>query len=500
MKTKYLSETEYDPSPSRHRQRENEFCPYAFRADDVDMLIVGLDDLFHNGKTKSGAPLVFPAGDVCLVEAFPDFFQAVLRDADTGIFDGNENLSAPLGGLNGDGGICMAELDRIINEIVEHLLDLAHIGGNIQLLAGQDQMEGDFLLKTGSLEGLDRHLDDIVDVKAGNVQHGAVGAVFVQFQHTLGQLIQPFCFQKDNVQILVLQLMRDGSVHDGLDIALDGGQRRAKIMGYVGNELPLILFPRIQLGGHVIQGSRKISQLIACLKIDLGIKITGSIGIGGPGDPADGDVNCPGKNPKNQKRAEDDERKGSIRDIEESVAVARDQRYRLMYQHVTPHFIIDVDGRIYRQGLLIQCMKKRSGLIIAGSEAGDGEIRNFGRRISGGAGIGIDQNPAPRVNEPDGGVQVSVEGRQMLPKLRQSQCVLIIIDTVIGGDGFRLPVEIVCFCFQHIVVSSLCGKGSGCYKGQHSKSDITGQNFQIKCTFHDFTSNKFTSNYFTSNL
>lgn len=119
--------------------------------------------------------------------------------------------------------------------------------------------------------------------------------------------------------------MRDGSVHDGLDIALDGGQRRAKVMGYVGNELPLVLFPRIQFGGHVIQGSREIPQFIACLKINSGIKITGCIGIGSSGDSADGDVNRPGKDSKNQKRAENDECERDIRDIEKAVAVARDQ-------------------------------------------------------------------------------------------------------------------------------------------------------------------------------
>lgn len=176
-------------SPSRHRQREDKFCPHAFRADDIDMFFMGLNDLLHDSETEPGAFLVFSAGAICLVEAFPDFFQAVLRDADTGIFDGNENFFAPLGGLDGDGRIRVAELDRVVNEVVEHLLDFAHVGGDIQLLPGQDQIKENLFLEAGSLEGLNRHLDDLVEVEAGNVQHGAMGTVFVQLQHTLSQIV-----------------------------------------------------------------------------------------------------------------------------------------------------------------------------------------------------------------------------------------------------------------------------------------------------------------------
>lgn len=165
---------------------------------------MGLDDFLHDGKAKPGSFLVLPAGGVGLIKAFPDFFQAVLGDPDSGILHRDEYFPAAFGGLDGDGGVRVAEFDRIVNEVIEHLLDLAHVGGDVQLLIGQDQLEGDLLFEAGSLEGLDGHLDSVVDVEVGDVQHGTVRVEFVQFQHALGQLVQTVCFHEDDIQVFVL--------------------------------------------------------------------------------------------------------------------------------------------------------------------------------------------------------------------------------------------------------------------------------------------------------
>ena len=86
-------------------------------------------------------------------------------------------------------------------------------------------------------------------------------------------------------------------------------------MGNVGDELPLILLQRIQLGGHIIQGGSQVTQLIIGMEIDLDIKIPGSIRVGSFGDLADRDVHCPGENPKNHKGAENDNSQRGIRNI-----------------------------------------------------------------------------------------------------------------------------------------------------------------------------------------
>ncbi len=56
-------------------------------------------------KAQAGAFFVFAPGGVCLVEAFPDFVQGVPGDADAVVLDGDGDLVAPLGGLDGDAGV-----------------------------------------------------------------------------------------------------------------------------------------------------------------------------------------------------------------------------------------------------------------------------------------------------------------------------------------------------------------------------------------------------------
>lgn len=74
------------------RQRKDKLRTNAFRADTVDIFSMCLDDFFYNGKSKSGALLVFSAGEVCLVETIPDLFDAVFWNADSGVFDGNKDF------------------------------------------------------------------------------------------------------------------------------------------------------------------------------------------------------------------------------------------------------------------------------------------------------------------------------------------------------------------------------------------------------------------------
>ena len=64
-------------------------------------------------------------------EVFDTFF----RDSDTGVLDRNKNFIIFLSGLNGNGGIVVTELDGVVNQVIEHLLDFAHIGSHIQFLA-----------------------------------------------------------------------------------------------------------------------------------------------------------------------------------------------------------------------------------------------------------------------------------------------------------------------------------------------------------------------------
>ena len=118
------------------RQRKDKLRTNAFRADTVDVFAVCLDNLLYDGETKPGSFFVLAAGEIRLVEALPDFRDACLWNAAAGVLDGDEDLVVLLCGLDCDCGVRVAEFDCIVDQVVEYLLDLTHIGGDKKLLAG----------------------------------------------------------------------------------------------------------------------------------------------------------------------------------------------------------------------------------------------------------------------------------------------------------------------------------------------------------------------------
>lgn len=101
---------------------ENEFGSHAFGADHVDILAVGLDDLFYNGKPQSGSFFILASGQIRLVKTLPYFFLTVLWNTDSRIFYRDKYLLIPPRRLDVDGGVLVAEFDCVVNKIVQHLL------------------------------------------------------------------------------------------------------------------------------------------------------------------------------------------------------------------------------------------------------------------------------------------------------------------------------------------------------------------------------------------
>lgn len=118
---------------------KDKFGTNALCTDDIDILVMRSDDLFDDRKSQSRSFAVFSAGGVELVEALPDFGNACLWNAAAGILDGDEDFAVLLRCLDRDGGIVVAEFDRIIDQIVQHLLDFSHIGADIQSTRCEDQ-------------------------------------------------------------------------------------------------------------------------------------------------------------------------------------------------------------------------------------------------------------------------------------------------------------------------------------------------------------------------
>ena len=124
-----------------------------------------LNDLFHDGQAKSGSFFIFSSGQICLIETFPYFFQTVFGDSDTGITDRDKHFLIFGRGLNGDLGIRMTVLDRIVDQVIEHLLDLSHIGIYIGVPVGKQKINGNMFGCAGAFKGSSCIFDHSIDIK-----------------------------------------------------------------------------------------------------------------------------------------------------------------------------------------------------------------------------------------------------------------------------------------------------------------------------------------------
>ena len=86
----------------RFVEGEDEFGSDAFRTDHVDVLVMGVDNLFDDRQSQPGAFAVFSAGGVDLVKSFPDLGKAFFRYSDSGVFHGDEYLPVFFRRLYGD--------------------------------------------------------------------------------------------------------------------------------------------------------------------------------------------------------------------------------------------------------------------------------------------------------------------------------------------------------------------------------------------------------------
>ncbi len=93
----------------------------------------------------------------------------------------------------------MAEFESIVDQVVKYLLDFAHVGGDVELFTGQDQVERDPALLAGPLESLDGPAYGVIDVKICDIKHYTVGAKTIELQKICGELVQTFRLKKNNI-------------------------------------------------------------------------------------------------------------------------------------------------------------------------------------------------------------------------------------------------------------------------------------------------------------
>src|SRR5699024_12709331 len=90
-----------------------------------------LNNLADYGKTKAGSFFVFSAGKFVFVETFPDLTEIFFRITDSIIFNRNKNFLFPLRCLHCGCRLWIAEIDRVLQQLVKYLLDLAVISMDV---------------------------------------------------------------------------------------------------------------------------------------------------------------------------------------------------------------------------------------------------------------------------------------------------------------------------------------------------------------------------------
>lgn len=112
------------------RQRKNKLRTYALRTDDIDVLLMCINDFFNNTESQPCTGTILTSGQVLLVKTVPDLGQIFLWNTAALILDRDKHKLIFPGSLNSDHGMLITEFDRIIDQIVHHLLNLLHIGRN----------------------------------------------------------------------------------------------------------------------------------------------------------------------------------------------------------------------------------------------------------------------------------------------------------------------------------------------------------------------------------
>lgn len=147
---------------------------------------MGLDDLFCNGETKTGSFFVFSSGEISLIEAVPYQFETILWNTNSIVFYRYQKLVGLLNRLYLDRGVLVAELNCIIDQIVENLLNLDHISIDVHLLPGQNQLNGNEFAAAGAFKRSCCILDDRIDIKISPIQYHTLCIQIIQSQQGIG--------------------------------------------------------------------------------------------------------------------------------------------------------------------------------------------------------------------------------------------------------------------------------------------------------------------------
>ena len=118
-------------------QGKDELCTNSLCTDNIDILFVGVDDLFDNGEAQAGAFPVLSSGRINFIKTVPDFRQVHFGNTAAHIFYRDKNSLMLQRRFNLDHRIFRTEFNGVIDKIIQHLLDLDHICVDEKGLSGK---------------------------------------------------------------------------------------------------------------------------------------------------------------------------------------------------------------------------------------------------------------------------------------------------------------------------------------------------------------------------
>src|SRR5262249_7703452 len=136
-----------DGAGGRHldRDREGEARPLAERRGDLDLAAVELDEALDDREAEPGALLALGRLAAALLVAAEELREVLGRDPLAGVLDGDLDLRAEAADLDRDHVALARELDRVRDEVVEHLRDPLGIEAHRLEVARHVELELDLL-------------------------------------------------------------------------------------------------------------------------------------------------------------------------------------------------------------------------------------------------------------------------------------------------------------------------------------------------------------------
>src|SRR6266849_4249419 len=219
---------------------------------DPDAAAMHFDDVLGDGEAQAGAAELAGARSVDAIEALEDARLVGGGDANAGIGDGEDDFGAA--GLGADRDLAARErvLRGVVEQILQDFREAATVAGDVgHAVEGRDG-NGDFSFGGAMARGFHAGFDKLRDADAADFELQAVGVHFREHEQVFGEAREAARMLDDNFEKAPAMLrIVHGPGEQRFREALNGGERGAKFVGDVGDEIAADAFELAQLGDVV---------------------------------------------------------------------------------------------------------------------------------------------------------------------------------------------------------------------------------------------------------